>query len=124
MSKTPDGAPLLPTALPHQMTLDPARLRACSSQLGSARRRKREMIPADQKDATYWAKRNKNNEAAKRSREKRRFQDLLMGGQLLALTEENAQLRAQLLSLHTAIHVFICYWQQHGTEFLFGIHPN
>ncbi|XP_078801895.1 uncharacterized protein LOC144991861 [Oryzias latipes] len=90
---------LLPTALPHQMTLDPARLRACSSQLGSARRRKREMIPADQKDATYWAKRNKNNEAAKRSREKRRFQDLLMGGQLLALTEENAQLRAQLLSL-------------------------
>ncbi|XP_036067285.1 uncharacterized protein LOC118598630 [Oryzias melastigma] len=89
---------LPPPMRPPQMALGPGRLHSCSSHPG-ARRRKREMIPADKKDATYWAKRHKNNEAAKRSREKRRFQDLLLGGQLLALSEENAQLRMQLLSL-------------------------
>ncbi|KAL6468756.1 hypothetical protein MHYP_G00222800 [Metynnis hypsauchen] len=64
-----------------------------------SRRRKREMTPAEKKDALYWDKRRKNNEAAKRSREKRRFNDLMLEGQLLALSEENAQLRAELLSL-------------------------
>ncbi|XP_072246376.1 uncharacterized protein [Leuresthes tenuis] len=79
-------------------------LRTCSGHFNPARRRKREMISADKKDATYWDKRRKNNEAAKRSREKRRFNDLLLEGQLLALSEENAQLRAQVLNLqyHTS----------------------
>ncbi|XP_037830208.1 NFIL3 like protein [Kryptolebias marmoratus] len=75
------------------------RLRACRSHLSPAKRRKREMIPAEKKDAAYWDKRRKNNEAAKRSREKRRFKDLLLEGQLVALSEENAQLRAQMLNL-------------------------
>ena len=35
-------------------------------------RRKREFISDEKKDASYWEKRRKNNEAAKRSREKRR----------------------------------------------------
>ncbi|XP_076880693.1 uncharacterized protein LOC143528722 [Brachyhypopomus gauderio] len=64
-----------------------------------SRRRKREMIPADKKDASYWDKRRKNNEAAKRSREKRRLNDLMLEGHLLALSEENTQLRAEVLSL-------------------------
>lgn len=75
------------------------RLRACSSQVGSVMRRKSEMMPPDKKDAAYWEKRHKNNEAAKRSREKRRLNDLMLEGQLLALSDENAQLRAQVLSL-------------------------
>ena len=74
------------------------RFRACSSH-GPVARRKREMIPPDQKDAAYWDKRQKNNEAAKRSREKRRLNDLMVEGQLLALSDENARLRAQVLSL-------------------------
>ncbi|KAI4899979.1 hypothetical protein NFI96_001447 [Prochilodus magdalenae] len=64
-----------------------------------SRRRKREMTPAEMKDDLYWDKRRKNNEAAKRSREKRRLNDLMLESQLLALSEENAQLRAELLSL-------------------------
>lgn len=64
-----------------------------------SRRRKREMTPAEKKDASYWVKRRKNNEAAKRSREKRRISDFMLEGQVLALSEENAQLRAELLSL-------------------------
>ncbi|XP_016143227.1 uncharacterized protein [Sinocyclocheilus grahami] len=63
------------------------------------RRRKREMTPAEKKDTSYWVKRKKNNEAAKRSREKRRINDFMLEEQLMALSEENAQLRAEVLSL-------------------------
>nr|XP_020487838.2 uncharacterized protein LOC109982799 isoform X1 [Labrus bergylta] len=72
------------------------RFGVCSSPVT---RRKREMIPADKKDTTYWDKRQKNNEAAKRSREKKRLNDLVLEGQLLALKDENAQLRAEVLSM-------------------------
>ncbi|ELV13364.1 nuclear factor interleukin-3-regulated protein [Tupaia chinensis] len=62
-------------------------------------RRKREFIPDDKKDAMYWEKRRKNNEAAKRSREKRRLNDLVLENKLIALGEENATLKAELLAL-------------------------
>ncbi|NXM48516.1 NFIL3 protein, partial [Gymnorhina tibicen] len=65
----------------------------------SACRRKREFIPDEKKDAMYWEKRRKNNEAAKRSREKRRLNDLVLENKLIALGEENAILKAELLSL-------------------------
>lgn len=62
-------------------------------------RRKREFIPTDKKDDGYWDKRKKNNEAAKRSREKRRVNDMVLENRVLALLEENARLRAELLAL-------------------------
>uniref|UniRef100_A0A674KD08 BZIP domain-containing protein n=1 Tax=Terrapene triunguis TaxID=2587831 RepID=A0A674KD08_9SAUR len=62
-------------------------------------RRKREFMPDEKKDTMYWEKRRKNNEAAKRSREKRRLNDFAMESQLSALSEENAFLRAELLAL-------------------------
>ncbi|XP_065714248.2 NFIL3 like protein [Patagioenas fasciata] len=62
-------------------------------------RRKREFMPDEKKDNMYWEKRRKNNEAAKRSREKRRLNDFAMESQLAALSEENAVLRTELLSL-------------------------
>ncbi|CAM4627302.1 NFIL3 like protein [Lepidochelys kempii] len=62
-------------------------------------RRKREFMPDEKKDTMYWEKRRKNNEAAKRSREKRRLNDFAMESQLSALSEENALLRAELLAL-------------------------
>ncbi|KAI1229458.1 nuclear factor interleukin-3-regulated protein, partial [Lamprotornis superbus] len=65
----------------------------------SACRRKREFIPDEKKDAMYWEKRRKNNEAAKRSREKRRLNDLVLENKLIALGEENTTLKAELLSL-------------------------
>ncbi|KAG7239037.1 hypothetical protein INR49_030302 [Caranx melampygus] len=82
------------------------RLRTCRGHIGPVTRRKREMIPANRKDSSYWDKRRKNNEAAKRSREKRRLNDLMLEGQLLALSEENAQLRAHVLSLQ--YHSSLC----------------
>lgn len=62
-------------------------------------RRKREFIPQDKKDDGYWDKRKKNNEAAKRSREKRRVNDMVLENRVLGLLEENARLRAELLAL-------------------------
>lgn len=95
--------PWIPT-IPYPVTRNPLmaqrllRLRAGRS-LGGITRRKREMTPSEKKDAKYRDKRLKNNEAAKRSREKRRFSDLMREGQLLALSDENARLRARVLSL-------------------------
>lgn len=62
-------------------------------------RRKREFIPEEKKDALYWEKRRKNNEAAKRSREKRKMNDYVLESHLTALKEENARLSAELLAI-------------------------
>lgn len=61
--------------------------------------RKREFMPIEKKDECYWDKRRKNNEAAKRSRERRRANDMVLEGRVLSLLEENARLRAELLAL-------------------------
>ncbi|XP_021100909.1 uncharacterized protein LOC110345944 [Heterocephalus glaber] len=66
---------------------------------GPAMRRQREFMPEEKKDTVYWEKRRKNNEAAKRSREKRRLNDVAIEGRLAALLEENALLRAELRAL-------------------------
>ncbi|XP_068020890.1 NFIL3 like protein [Melanerpes formicivorus] len=66
---------------------------------GRACRRQRRFMPAEKKDTRYWEKRRRNNEAAKRSREKRRLNDCAMESQLAALRRENALLRTELLAL-------------------------
>lgn len=66
---------------------------------GPIMRRQREFMPEEKKDTVYWEKRRKNNEAAKRSREKRRLNDVAIEGRLTMLLEENAILRAELQAL-------------------------
>ncbi|XP_044217911.1 uncharacterized protein LOC122989225 [Thunnus albacares] len=62
-------------------------------------RRKREFIPEEKKDGLYWEKRRKNNEAAKRSREKRRMNDYMLETHLMTLKEENTRLTAELMAI-------------------------
>ncbi|KAJ8415978.1 hypothetical protein AAFF_G00380000 [Aldrovandia affinis] len=62
-------------------------------------RRKREFISDEKKDASYWEKRRKNNEAAKRSREKRRLNDAVLENRVMALNDENVRLKTELLQL-------------------------
>lgn len=62
-------------------------------------RRKREFISDEKKDASYWEKRRKNNEAAKRSREKRRINDMVLENRVIALNDENVRLKTELLQL-------------------------
>ncbi|KAL1469168.1 hypothetical protein MTO96_004884 [Rhipicephalus appendiculatus] len=62
-------------------------------------RKQREFIPDNKKDDTYWDRRRRNNEAAKRSREKRRLNDMVLETRVLELAKENAVLRAELAAL-------------------------
>jgi hypothetical protein len=62
-------------------------------------RKSREFIPDNRKDAHYWERRRKNNEAAKRSREKRRMNDMVLEGKISELTDENQMLRDELIGL-------------------------
>ncbi|CDS43790.1 transcriptional factor nfil3:e4bp4 [Echinococcus multilocularis] len=52
-------------------------------------RKAREFIPECKKDEKYWERRRKNNEAAKRSREKRRQNDALMEQEIAELKQQN-----------------------------------
>ncbi|XP_062869480.1 uncharacterized protein LOC134331872 [Trichomycterus rosablanca] len=87
-------------------------------------RRKREFTPEEKKDASYWEKRRKNNEAAKRSREKRRANDYILETRLVALSEENAALRAELLALKLRYGLLSssCPYTAHQRSFL-QMHP-
>lgn len=62
-------------------------------------RRKREFVPQEKKDVSYWNKRGKNNDAAKKSRDKRRIRSLEMERSIFALSEENKHLKTELLTL-------------------------
>ncbi|XP_041789987.1 nuclear factor interleukin-3-regulated protein-like [Chelmon rostratus] len=89
-------------SLKHKESLANAEAKAgssCDEDNGSNTRRKREFIHEEKKDEGYWDKRRKNNEAAKRSREKRRANDMVLEQRVLGLLEENARLRAELLAL-------------------------
>lgn len=68
-------------------------------------RKQREFIPDSRKDDTYWDRRRKNNEAAKRSREKRRISDLMLETRVLELTRENALLHAELYAIKEAFRL-------------------
>nr|XP_002739362.2 PREDICTED: CCAAT/enhancer-binding protein beta-like [Saccoglossus kowalevskii] len=62
-------------------------------------RKRREFTSDDNKDPVYWEKRRRNNEAAKRSREKRRINDIIMETKVLQLTKENSKLKAEIVAL-------------------------
>lgn len=62
-------------------------------------RKQREFIPENKKDIQYWEKRRKNNEAARRSREKRRMHDLTLENRIIDLTKENYQLKTELITI-------------------------
>nr|CAG4648018.1 EOG090X08JU [Moina brachiata]SVE93091.1 EOG090X08JU [Moina brachiata] len=91
--------------LPVGMNLNPAELMSQLQQhqqsqqqdaASNASRKQREFIPDNKKDDSYWDRRRRNNEAAKRSREKRRLNDMVLESRVLDLTKENHILRAQL----------------------------
>ena len=61
-----------------------------------SQRKQREFIPENKKDDSYWDRRRRNNEAAKRSREKRRLNDMLLETRVIELSKDNHILQAQL----------------------------
>lgn len=61
-----------------------------------SRRKKRSFIPEEKKDPVYWCQRSKNNLSAKRSRVKRRMNDLVLETKLTQLSNENEVLKAKI----------------------------
>lgn len=59
-------------------------------------RKRRDFIPNELKDEHYWERRRKNNLAAKRSREKRRLNDMVLETKLLEMTNLNNILKLKL----------------------------
>uniref|UniRef100_A0A8C3XTV2 BZIP domain-containing protein n=1 Tax=Chelydra serpentina TaxID=8475 RepID=A0A8C3XTV2_CHESE len=90
---------MAPLSTLSELGLHPGKNKLLHGKASGPSRRKREFMPDEKKDTMYWEKRRKNNEAAKRSREKRRLNDFAMESQLAAISEENALLRAELLAL-------------------------
>ncbi|GFS02630.1 nuclear factor interleukin-3-regulated protein [Elysia marginata] len=70
-----------------------------SSAHGDTGRRYRELVPEEHKDVQYWEKRRRNNEAARKSREKRRIHDMVLEGRISSLENANTRLRRELLTL-------------------------
>lgn len=64
-----------------------------------SQRKQREFIPDNKKDESYWDRRRRNNEAAKRSREKRRYNDMILEQRVVELSKENHFLKAQLSAI-------------------------
>ena len=57
----------------------------------------------DGKDAAYWERRRKNNEAAKRSRDNRRAKEAEVGMRAQYLENENNVLKVEIASLRTQV---------------------
>jgi hypothetical protein len=56
---------------------------------------KRRPVPVEHKDNSYWEKRRKNNESAKRSRDLRRCKEEHISVRVIYLEQENLQLRTE-----------------------------
>ncbi len=67
----------------------------------TARRDGKDSLPPDeQKDGNYWLKRTRNNEAAKRSRQRKRMEEHHLESRAVALQRENDKLKAALSAVH------------------------
>lgn len=65
--------------------------------------KKRRPVPSDAKDNTYWEKRRKNNESAKRSRDMRRMKEEHISVRVIYLEQENLQLRTENALLRSEV---------------------
>ncbi|RUS87813.1 hypothetical protein EGW08_004412, partial [Elysia chlorotica] len=68
-------------------------------------RARREFVPDDKKDTSYWCKRLKNNDSARRSRVKRKALEKLMESRLLELQKENIELRHEMAAMERRYNV-------------------
>ncbi|XP_076320196.1 uncharacterized protein LOC143230464 isoform X2 [Tachypleus tridentatus] len=93
---SPTNLPCQTDGWPHQVNVPVDLTAQLKPGKNLSARKQRVFIPDSKKDAIYWDRRRRNNEAAKRSRQKRRLNDLVLETQVLELTKENAILRAEL----------------------------
>jgi len=87
------------SSVPGQETFDPRRRAFSEEELRPQpmiKKSKKVFVPEEQKDNKYWSRRQKNNVAAKRSRDARRIKENQIALRASYLEKENNQLKLEL----------------------------
>ncbi|ETE70618.1 Hepatic leukemia factor, partial [Ophiophagus hannah] len=113
----------IPTFLtiPGQEIFDPRKRKFSEEELKPQpmiKKARKVFIPEDLKDDKYWARRRKNNMAAKRSRDARRLKENQIAIRASFLEKENTALRQEVADLRKELgkckNVLVKYEARHG----------
>ncbi|KAK1785667.1 hypothetical protein P4O66_019009 [Electrophorus voltai] len=122
VSYEPDPADLALSSVPGQEMFDPRKRKFTAEELKPQpmiKKARKVFIPDDMKDDKYWARRRKNNVAAKRSRDARRLKENQIAIRASFLEKENAALRLEVADLRKELgrckNVLAKYEARHGT---------
>uniref|UniRef100_A0A3P8WZB4 HLF transcription factor, PAR bZIP family member a n=1 Tax=Cynoglossus semilaevis TaxID=244447 RepID=A0A3P8WZB4_CYNSE len=117
----PDPADLALSSVPGQEMFDPRKRKFTADELKPQpmiKKARKVFIPEDLKDDRYWARRRKNNVAAKRSRDARRLKENQIAIRASFLEKENAALRLEVADLRKELgrckNVMAKYEARHG----------
>ncbi|XP_068585379.1 hepatic leukemia factor-like isoform X2 [Cebidichthys violaceus] len=117
----PDPADLALSSVPGQEMFDPRKRKFSAEELKPQpmiKKARKIFIPEDLKDDKYWARRRKNNVAAKRSRDARRLKENQIAIRASFLEKENSALRHEVAELRKELgrtkNVLAKYEAQHG----------
>ncbi|XP_061906312.1 HLF transcription factor, PAR bZIP family member a [Entelurus aequoreus] len=117
----PDPADLALSSVPGQAVFDPRKRKFSPEELKPQpmiKKARKIFIPEDLKDDKYWARRRKNNVAAKRSRDARRLKENQIAIRASFLEKENAALRMEVSDLRKELgrckNIVAKYQAQHG----------
>ncbi|KAI4895139.1 hypothetical protein NFI96_022543 [Prochilodus magdalenae] len=121
VSYEPDPADLALSSVPGQEIFDPRKRKFTAEELKPQpmiKKARKVFIPEDLKDDKYWARRRKNNVAAKRSRDARRLKENQIAIRAAFLEKENAALRQEVADLRKELgrckNVLSKYEARHG----------
>ncbi|XP_027014685.1 hepatic leukemia factor-like [Tachysurus fulvidraco] len=122
VSYDPDPADLALSSVPGQEMFDPRKRKFSLEELKPQpmiKKARKVFIPEDLKDDKYWARRRKNNMAAKRSRDARRLKENQIAIRAGFLEKENAALRQEVAELRKELgrcrNIVAKYEARHGT---------
>ncbi|XP_014854082.1 PREDICTED: hepatic leukemia factor-like isoform X2 [Poecilia mexicana] len=121
VSYKPDPADLALSSVPGQEIFDPRKRKFSAEELKPQpmiKKARKIFIPDDLKDDKYWARRRKNNMAAKRSRDARRLKENQIAIRAAFLEKENSALRQEVADLRKELgrakNILAKYEGQHG----------
>ncbi|XP_068192188.1 HLF transcription factor, PAR bZIP family member a [Antennarius striatus] len=117
----PDPADLALSSVPGQEMFDPRKRKFSAEELKPQpmiKKARKVFIPEDMKDDRYWARRRKNNVAAKRSRDARRLKENQIAIRAGFLEKENAALRLEVADMRKELgrcrNIVAKYEARHG----------
>lgn len=117
----PDPADLALSSVPGQEMFDPRKRKFSAEELKPQpmiKKARKVFIPEDLKDDRYWARRRKNNVAAKRSRDARRLKENQIAIRAGFLEKENTALRMEVADLRKELgrckNIMAKYEARHG----------